>query len=130
MLQWFRAHRGAGIFILRIFLGIRLIYGVLDNILSWAHMKKFETFLGQFNFPFPLLSAIISVYAQAIAGVLFILGWKTRWAALLMLINFIIALLMVHKGQSFEEMTTVLFMIVSSAVLLFTGAGAWGIDKE
>lgn len=86
MFVWFNRNKDIGPLLLRLFTGIRLIYGVQDNIFSWGHMKKFAVFLGQYNFPFPLFCAIVSVYAQAIAGLAFILGWKTRWAAVLMII--------------------------------------------
>ena len=125
-----RRKTDAALLLLRLFLGVRLIYGVQDNIFSLAHMREFEAFLQQFHFPFPMISAIVSAYAQAIAGLLFIAGWKTRWAALLMVINFVIALIMVHRGQSFEQMTTVLFMIVVSLSLLLTGAGRYSLDRE
>lgn len=117
----------AGLLLLRLFVGIRLLYGVQDNILHWSHMKNFETFLADHHFPFPLLSALVSVYAQAIAGILFIIGWQVRWAALLMTINFLVAFVMVHWGQTFEQATTVLFMLVSSVVLLLSGGGRYGL---
>ena len=129
MFRWFEKKGGIGIFILRLFLGIRLLYGVVDNILHWDRMKEFEAFLIEHRFPFPLLSAIVSVYAQAIAGLLFIAGWKIRWAAAVMVINFVIALVMVHWGQTFEQMTTVLFMIISAVLLLFTGAGKYAVGR-
>ena len=102
----------AGLLVLRLFVAIRLIYGVQDNILHWRHMKEFEAFLAAHHFTVPLLAAIVSVYAQAIAGILYIIGWQVRWAAAVMAVNFIVAFLMVHWGQSFEETTTVLFMLV------------------
>jgi putative oxidoreductase len=80
--------------------GIRLIYGVLDNVFSWTHMLLFRDFLEQFNFPFPIVSAVISVYAQLIAGILLIIGWRIRWAAVLMIINFLVALVTVHRADS------------------------------
>jgi putative oxidoreductase len=126
--RWFERNKDIGLLILRLFVGIRLIYGVQDNILNWHHMKEFETFLVQHRFPFPLISAIVSVYAQALAGILLIAGFQVRWAAVLMIINFLIAMLMVHVGQTFEQLTTVLFMLISSMTLLFTGAGRFSID--
>ncbi|NTS42224.1 DoxX family protein [Flavisolibacter sp. BT320] len=90
-------------------------------------MKEFEAFLAAHHFPVPLLAAIVSVYAQAIAGILYIIGWQVRWAAAVMAVNFIVAFLMVHWGQSFEETTTVLFMLVSSFVLLLSGGGRYGL---
>lgn len=119
-----------GLFILRLFVGIRLIYGVQDNLLQWRHMKEFEAFLAQYHFPVPLVAAIVSVYAQAIAGLLFLIGWKIRFAAILMIINFMVALVMVHWGQTFEQMTVVLFMIISSITLLLTGAGKYSIGRS
>ncbi|RYZ56211.1 MAG: DoxX family protein [Chitinophagaceae bacterium] len=117
----------AGLLLLRLFVGIRLLYGVQDNILHWSHMKNFEAFLAAHHFPVPLFSAILSVYAQAIAGILYIIGWQVRWAAAVMAVNFCVAFFMVHWGQSFEETTTVLFMLVSSLVLLLSGGGRYGL---
>ncbi|HEV7333541.1 MAG TPA: DoxX family protein [Flavisolibacter sp.] len=129
MPEQFGKNTDAGILLLRLFVGVRLIYGVQDNILHWSHMKTFEAFLAAHHFPLPIVSAIVSVYAQAIAGVLFIIGWQVRWAALFMIINFSVALIMVHWGQTFEQMTTVLFMLVSSLVLLLSGAGRYSLQK-
>jgi len=47
-----------------------------------------------------------------------------------MTINFLIATLMFHWAQSFEQMTTVLFMIISSVTLFITGAGRYSIDER
>ena len=130
MFTLFGKNTDAGLLILRVFLGIRLLYGVQDNILHWHHMKTFEVFLADHQFPLPLVSAIVSVYAQAIAGVLFLIGWQVRWAALVMVFNFLVALVMVHWRQTFEQMTTVLFMLVSSLVLLVSGCGNYSLQKD
>ena len=71
-------NKEAGILVLRLFTGIRLLYGVQDNILHWHHMKEFEAFLANYHFPVPLVSAIVSEFVQAAAGVLFIIGWQVR----------------------------------------------------
>ena len=129
-MNWFERNKDVGLLILRLFIGIRLIYGVQDNILHWEQMKEFEAFLRQYQFPLPLASAIVSVYVQVLAGILFILGWKMRWGCILMVINFSVAIIMVHLGQSFEEMTTVLFMLITSIALLFTGAGRYSVKRN
>jgi putative oxidoreductase len=129
MLHWLRHNEDTGNLLLRLFIGVRLIYGVQDNILHWSHMKLFEGFLAQQGFPFPLACAVVSVYAQAVAGLMFILGWKVRWAALLMLVNFVVALVMVHWGESFEQLTVVLFMIFTCILLLFGGGKRYALDR-
>lgn len=119
-----------GTLILRLFVGLRLIYGVVDNVFSWKHMQDFETFLAAYNFPFPLASAIISVYAQLIAGVMIVVGFQIRIAALLMTINFMVALIMVHRTDSIEGMTPAAAMLFGSLSLLFTGSGRYAVKAE
>ena len=58
------ANKHVGILLLRIFIGCRLIYGVIDNIFSWERMIEFSNFLEANNFPSPIISAVTSVYVQ------------------------------------------------------------------
>jgi putative oxidoreductase len=127
---WLDRRNDWGIFLLRLFIGFRLVYGVLDNILSWEHLLRFRDFLQQFHFPFPLISAITSVYIQLLAGLMLIIGWGTRYAALLVIINFLIALIMVHRNQSIEAMTPALAILFSAILFLFAGAGRISIDRK
>ncbi|WP_149525628.1 MULTISPECIES: DoxX family protein [Sphingobacterium] len=125
-------HTSIGLLILRFFIGIRVIYGVLDNVLSFSHMKEFAGFLSQFAFPFPMFSAILSVYVQLIASILILIGWKTRIAAAFLAFNFLIALIMVHfkSGDSLEALTPALAIFCIVLALIFTGAGKYAIDNR
>jgi len=128
--KWFDDRKDIGVLLLRLFVGVRLIYGVIDNVTSWEHMIKFRDFLQQFNFPIPLVAAIVSVYAQLLAGVMFILGWKIRFAAIVMIINFLIAILMVHWGEKLEPMTPALAILFISILFFFQGAGKYSLDNR
>ena len=128
--SWFDRNRDWGVFLLRLFVGLRLIYGVQDNVLSWEHMIRFKDFLQQFNFPFPLVCAVVSVYVQLITGIMIILGWRIRYAAILLVINFLVALIMVHRNQPIEAMTAPMAILFSAILFLFQGAGRISIDKE
>ncbi len=128
--NWLDRRKDAGVLLLRLFTGIRLIYGVLDNVLSWHRMLEFRDFLQAFHFPLPLVSAIVSVYTQLFAGISYILGWKIRYAAILMIINFVVAELMVHLNQTFEQMTPALAMLFISILFLFQGAGKYSFDNR
>ena len=109
--SWFETNRGAGIFLLRLFIGLRLFYGVIDNVLSWDRMLEFSEFLRSQGFPIAIVSAIVSVYAQFVCSILILLGYKIRLAAAIMIINFLIALVMVHRNDSVEGMTPALAML-------------------
>lgn len=125
-----KKNKDVGILLFRLFIGVRLLYGVLDNILSKARMQEFSSFLKASSFPYPHIAAQLSVYSQALAGLMIILGWKIRWAAAVMVINFIVAIVMVHWGQTMEEMTPALAMLFAAILFLFTGAGKYSIDGE
>lgn len=112
---------------LRVLIGGHLIQGTQDNVFSWARMVEFSHFLAAEGFPFPLVCAVVSVAAQFACGMLYIVGWLARWAALVMLGNFVVALL-VHLGEPYHVWFPALVMWVGSLALLLTGAGAWSID--
>ena len=129
IIHWLDSHKDIGIFLLRVFVALRLIYGVIDNVFSWDRMIEFRDFLAANGFPYPLLLAIVSVYAQLIAGLLILTGWKIRVASITMIINFGLALVMVHRNDTIEAMTPALFMLFCSILFLFEGAGRISLEN-
>ncbi|WP_299211388.1 DoxX family protein [uncultured Aquimarina sp.] len=112
---------------IRLPIGFHLIYGVQDNIFSWDDMLGFREFLESHGFPFPLIAAHISVYAQFICGALFILGYKTRYAALVMVCNFIIAIIAVHLNDPYFNKFPAIMMLFGSFYMLLHGDGYYTI---
>lgn len=112
---------------IRLVTGYHLIQGVVDNILSQARMQEFISFLNSHQFPYPIM-AYLSVYIQFICGCLFIIGYRQRITAVLIIVNFIFALLIVHIGDSYPNTFPALFMLASSLSLFFSGAGKLSID--
>ncbi len=126
--RFFDERKGYGAFFLRIIIGWRLIEGTQDNVFSWERMLEFSEFLAQHSVAYPLVAANVSVYAQFICGVLYILGLFIRPAAIVMIINFMAALLLVHLGQSFLDAFQALMMLFGSIFFLFNGSGKLSID--
>ena len=127
---WFHSNSDFGLLVLRLFLGARIIYGVIDNIISWHKMMEFSIFLKANSFPVPTLCAVVSVYAQFICACLVLVGYKLRFAAAVLIINFVVAIIGVHLKDSIEGMTPALAMLFISGALLFLGNGKWAIEKE
>jgi len=127
--QFFESRKDYGTFFLRLIIGWRLIDGTQDNVFSWDRMLEFRVFLDQNNFAYPLAAAIVSVYAQFICGVLYIIGLFVRPAATAMIINFLVALLAVHLGTTFIESFQALMMFFASIFLLFNGPGKLSLDE-
>lgn len=128
--QFFDARKGYGTVLLRVIIGWRLIDGTLDNILDWPRMLEFRDFLNAHHTPLPLFAAIVSVYAQFICGLMFIIGWQMRVAATIMIINFVAALLIAHIGLSFEQSFDALAILSAAVFFLFYGAGKLSVDES
>ena len=129
-LTHFERHAHVGTLLLRLFLAFVLIYGTQDNVFSQERMHEFRDFLAANGFPFPLASAHLSAYAQFLCGGLIALGLYTRLAALIMIINFVVALAMVHVGLPFNANIAPLAMLFGSVFLLFNGAGPVSLDAR
>jgi putative oxidoreductase len=125
---WLDERRELGALFIRLFMSTFLIYMAQDNVFDRTRMVEFERFLGQFGFPMPLLSAHVSVYAQFVCGILILLGAFARVAAAAMVVNFVVALAMVHTRLPFREALDPSAMLAGSLFLLFHGAGVPSID--
>lgn len=127
-----RQNPDIGILLLRIFVGCRLFYGVIDNVLSWDKMIEFSEFLAAYRFPMPLFCAFTSVYVQLVGSILILIGCQLRMASAILVFNFLIALIGVHfvAQDSVEVMTPALAMLFGCLTLYFTSSGHLSIDHN
>ena len=126
---FFERHKEKGAFFVRLVVGFVLVYGTQDNVFSHERMLEFRDFLAVRKVPLPLVAAHVSVYAQFACGILYVLGLFVRPAALLMVINFVAALVIAHLDAPLEAARLALCMLFSSLFLLFNGAGALSLDN-
>src|SRR5687768_7624373 len=114
--------------LLRLFVGLFLIWGVWDNITDSARMREFVEFLRKFHFPSPELLAPLSVYVQFLIGLAFGLGLFTRWAGILCAINFIVAIAMVDRFGGMRGIFPSGCLVVIGLYLATYGAGRFSAD--
>ena len=117
-----------GLLLLRGATGFFLVYQSHDNVFSAARMAEFVKFLDHFHFVYPQLLAPLSVYAQFLAGIAFILGLLTRWAGLITAFNFIVALWMVHWNDPVPGIWPAAILIFLGLYFGLRGSGRYGID--
>ena len=118
-----------GVIFIRLIVGFHLIYGTQDNVFSYARMEEFAGFLSLRGVPFPLVSAFLSAYAQFICGILFIVGLATHYAAVVMIINFIAALIIAHIGDAYPNMFPALMMLAAACFFVVHGPGKLSVDS-
>lgn len=116
--------------LMRVFVGLFLIWGVWDNITDAARMQEFVEFLRQHGFASPRFLAPLSVYTQLVVGVAFILGLFTRWAGILCIINFAVAIAMVDKSGGMRGVFPSGCLIAIGLYLATHGAGRFSLDAS
>lgn len=114
---------------LRIMVGAFLIWGVWDNIASAERMREFVEFLTKFRFPAPELMARLSVWVQFFVGLSFITGILTRWAGILCMINFIVAIAMVDRFAGVRGAFASACLVAIGLYLATYGAGRFSLDS-
>jgi putative oxidoreductase len=129
MLNRLDKYKEYGPIFIRLIIGFHLVYGTQDNVFSYARMEEFAAFLSARNVPFPLFAAFVSAYAQFICGILFIFGAATRYAALVMIINFIAAIVIAHLGDPYMNKFPALMMLAGACFLFLHGAGELSLDR-
>ena len=122
-------NKSLALLIIRLVFGVRLIFGTIDNVISWDRMLEFRDFLDGQGFPLPLICAIVSVYLQFLAGICWIFGFQTKVASLLMILNFLVAIIGVHllHGDSYINMAPAIHLLAVAFLLFTHGAGRYAL---
>ena len=115
--------------LLRVFVGLFLIWGVWDNIADAARMREFVEFLRKSGFASPEILAPFSVYTQFLVGLGFVLGLFTRWAGVLCAINFIVAIVMVDRFGGMRGIFPSGALVAIGLYLATHGAGRFSVDS-
>ena len=121
---------GVSAFVLRVFTAIFMLYGH-----GWG--KLMNVFAGEFQFADPLglgptISLILAAFAEGICSLLILMGWYTRLAALILIINMSVAVFFFHipNGDAFGGMETALLYLVMFIVIFLLGPGNLSIDSK
>lgn len=120
----------AALLLLRVLVGAFLVWGVADNLVSAERMHEFRDFLAGAGFIWPGFMARLSVWAQFLVGVAFILGLATRWAGLVCAINFVVAIVMVDVAGGIRGMFPSACLVLIGLYLATHGAGRFSLDRR
>lgn len=126
---YFEKRNDFGIIFLRVVAGWRLIAGVGDYAFGIKPISEVAVFFQQLHIPLPLLSATVSIYTQLVCSILFLIGLWIRPAALIMTVNFIVAILAAHTHDPIEESFAAWALLAMSVCLLFTGGGKLSLES-
>lgn len=112
--------------VIRIFIGFAMLshgFPKLQQLFSGEEIKFFD-FLGLG----PKVSLILTVFAEFVCSIFFILGLFTRPALFFLVITMAVAGLVVHSGDAFERKETSLLYLSIYLLVMAFGPGRYSID--
>ena len=114
----------------------RLIARIGFGALMLTHgIPKIEMLSNPSEFADPLgiggtLSLILVLIAEVIAPALVIIGYKTKWATIPVIITMLIAAFVFHLHDPFAAKEKALLYVIGFLVVLLAGPGKYAIDKK
>lgn len=112
---------------LRIVASFMLIY-----LHGWPKLMKIIE--GNFQFANPIgigaeLSLILACFAEFLCALLVLVGFYTRAASVILMINFAVAILFVHVGMAFSTFEPAVLYFVIFLTTFLVGPGKFSIDE-
>jgi len=114
--------------LLRLFVGLFLVWSAWDKVTSSAQLHEYAGFLGKHGFSSPQLLAPVSAYLQVVAGLAFVLGLFTRWAGILCAVHFAVAIAMVDRHGGMRGIFPSGCLVLIGLYLATHGAGRLSLD--
>lgn len=125
------ARQGWGVAFLRVVVGIVFLAHGGQKLFVFG-MAGVAGFMGQVGIPVPMLAAIVVTAVEFLGGLALVLGLFTRWAAIPLAIDMLVAILVVHLKAGFflpngyEFAFTLLGAALALALL---GSGEASVDR-
>ncbi len=114
---------------------IRVITGILillhgRMVFDSEIMEKMGVSLGsELGLPFPVLMAYLAKGSEFFGGLLFTLGFFTRFISIPLIITMSVAVFGPHHGQITGEGEHAFLFLLIFIVFFFIGSGKWSIDN-
>jgi putative oxidoreductase len=125
-----------GAFFLRLVLGSAMLYHGYDKVIpaggfqahpfsALQHHGHFVVSLGM-----PYWLGYVSALTEFIGGILILLGLFTRFAAFMIAVNMLFAIILVNRHHGYAASEYSLALLVIAIMLLFFGAGVVALDRR
>lgn len=113
-----------------------LIARLLAGSIMLTHgIPKLENLLtGRIDFADPLglgegFTLVLAVLAEVFCSIMVILGFKSRWASIPLIIVMLVAAFIVHASDPFSKKEFPLLYLGLFLVVFFLGSGNYSLDK-
>jgi len=124
-------HQDWGVTILRMVVGVVFLAHGGQKLFVFG-ISGFAGFLAKVGIPAPLLAALLVSLVEFGGGLALFFGLFTRWAALPLAVNMLVAILTVHLAGGFflpGGVEFALTLFAANLALLFLGGGPASLDR-
>ena len=115
-----------GLFILRVTSGLLMLSHGIPKLMGFT--EKMHTFPDPIGFGSPFAMAL-TVGAEVFCALFLVLGIKTRWMAIPLLITMLVAGLVIHAADPLGKKELALLYAGAFATLFLSGGGALQIKR-
>lgn len=115
-----------GLLILRVSTGLIMLFAH-----GWGKLIGFSDKAAVFADPIglgPTVSLALAVFAEVFCAVAVVIGLKTRWAVVPLIITMVVAVGIVHANDPWAVKELGIMYLISFLVLFFTGPGKYSVD--
>ncbi len=110
---------------------LRLTFGLL--MMGHGLGKVQDLIAGKTAFPDPIgigsgPSLALAAFAEFFCALAVVLGFKTRWAAIPVVVTMLVAAFIFHAGDGWEKQEFPLLYASAFLALVFTGSGRHSLD--
>ncbi len=116
-----------GLFALRLTVGLLFLYH------GWGKLVNMEQTIGMFialKFPAATFFAYLVALVEFLGGLAILVGYQIRFAAKLLAITMIVALLTVHVKGPFASAELAIALLGGTLALAGLGGGTWQLAKD
>ena len=121
--------RAYGLLVLRVGIGLGLIYHSSPKLFDSAGMAKFAGFVGTMGFPAPTFFAYCAKLSEFLGGIALTAGCFTRAAAVFIGITMFVAAFVAHAGDPFAKRELALLYLLAAVAIFLTGPGPLAADS-
>jgi putative oxidoreductase len=117
---------------------LRIVTGIIFLMHGWQKitvfgLEGFTGFLTQLGIPAPGIAALIVIAVEVVGGLALILGLGTRWVAIPLAIDVLVALFTVHLPAGFfvsdGGYEFVLLLLAANVTFMLSGSGAAALEN-
>lgn len=112
---------------------IRLASGGVMLVHGWPKLQKLMAG-GPIQWADPIglgpgISLGLAVFAEVVCAILILIGLKSRWASIPLIVTMLVAVFIVHGGDPFKKQELGLMYLAMYVAILFGGSGNLSVDQ-